>query len=111
MTTVFMFMNRVNQRGYGIVRSDAELKEIMYELCEQDEAPVRHRRTHATIPTMLIEEREKDIQYDNKNGLISDPMALHRESCFVYMWSDEEKATFRDKLVMRVPTCTHTVVV
>lgn len=95
-------MYRVDQRGYGIVRSDAELKEIMYELCEQEEAPVRHRRTHAAIPSMLIEDREKRVQYENKNGLITDPMALHRKSCFVYMWSDEEKATFRDKLVPHV---------
>lgn len=94
---------RVDQRGFGIVRSDAELKEIMFELYEQDEAPVRHRRTHAAVPPMLIDEREKRVEYDNKNGLIADPMALHRESCFVYMWSDEEKATFRDKLVVSFP--------
>jgi len=81
------------------VRSDAELKEIMCELYEQDEAPVRHRRTHAAIPPMLVDERERNLRYNNKNGLIADPMALHRESCFMYMWSDEEKATFRDKLV------------
>ena len=93
------FTCRVDQRGFGVVRSDAELKEIMCELYEQDEAPVRHRRTHAAVPPMLVEERERNLRYDNKNGLIADPMALHRESCFMYMWSDEEKATFRDKLV------------
>ena len=30
-------MRRVDQRGFGVVRSDAELKEIMYELYEQQE--------------------------------------------------------------------------
>lgn len=28
---------RVDQRGFGVVRSDAELKELMYELYEQEE--------------------------------------------------------------------------
>ncbi len=79
------------------MRSDAEMKEIMFELSEQQEAPVRHRRTHAAVPPMLVGEREMAVQYDNKNGLIADPMALHRESCFTFMWSEEEKATFRDK--------------
>ena len=31
---------RVDQRGYGVVRSDAELKELMYELYEQEEVRV-----------------------------------------------------------------------
>lgn len=81
------------------MRSDAELKEIMYELCEQEEAPVRHRRTHAVIPPMLIEEREKRMRFYNSNGLISDPMALHRDSRFDSVWSEDEKSIFRDKSV------------
>lgn len=98
--TLFLFLNfkfRVDQRGFGIVRSDAELKEIMYELCEQEEASVRYHRTHATIPPMLIEESEQRVRFYNTNGLISDPMALHRDSRFVNIWSEEEKAIFRDK--------------
>ena len=31
------FPHRVDQRGFGVVRSDAELKELMYELYEQEE--------------------------------------------------------------------------
>ena len=92
-------MFRVDQRGYGIARSDAEMKEIMFELYERAEAPVRHRRTHAAVPPML-DESERRMQFENKNGHIADPMALHRESCFIYMWSEEEKATFRDKSVV-----------
>lgn len=81
------------------MRSDAELKEIMYELCEQEEAPVRYRRTHAVIPPMLLEEGEKRVKFYNSNGLISDPMALHRDSRCVGAWSEEEKTIFRDKSV------------
>lgn len=91
----------MDQRGYGIVRSDAELKEIMYELNEQEEAPVRYRRTHATIPPMLVGESERKVQFVNNNGLVSDPMALHRDSRFISVWSEEEKTIFRDKLVIR----------
>ena len=82
------------------VRSDAELKEIMYELSEQEETHERYRRTHAVIPPMLIEESEKRVRYLNSNGLISDPMALHRDSRFIGLWSEEEKAIFRDKSVL-----------
>ncbi len=89
----------MDQRGYGIVRSDAELKEIMYELCEQEEAPVRYRRTHAVIPPMLVDDNERRVQFSNSNGVISDPMALHRDSRFIGAWSEEEKALFRDKSV------------
>ena len=34
------FQHRVDQRGFGVVRSDAELKELMYELYEQEEVCV-----------------------------------------------------------------------
>ncbi len=35
--TGFLSWCRVDQRGIGVVRSDAELKELMYELYEQEE--------------------------------------------------------------------------
>ena len=72
----------------------------MYELCEKEEAPVRYRRTHAVVPPMLIEDKEQRVKFYNNNGLISDPMALNRQSRFVNIWSEEEKAIFRDKLVI-----------
>lgn len=90
---------RVDQRGYPIVRSDAELKEIMYELYEQEAGPVRSRKTHAVIPPMLTDEQDRRVRFLNRNGLISDPMALHRDSRFVNAWSEEEKGIFRDKSV------------
>jgi len=34
---VVVSARRVDQRGFGVVRSDAELKELMYELYEQEE--------------------------------------------------------------------------
>lgn len=88
---------RVDQRGYPIVRSDAELKEIMYELCEQEEGPARHRKTHAVIPPMVTGDRDKKVKFYNNNGVIGDPMALHRDSRFIGVWSEEEKTLFKDK--------------
>ena len=96
---VVFFTLRVDQRGFGVVRSDAELSELAYELFEQEEASVRFRKTHATIPPMLIDRREREMRFYNNNSLIPDPMALHRESKFTNIWTDEEKAIFRDKLV------------
>jgi nuclear receptor co-repressor 1 len=87
----------VDQRGYPIVRSDAELKEIMYELCEQEAGPSRNRKTHAVIPPMLTDEQDRRVRFISKNGLINDPMTLYRDSRFVSVWSEEEKEIFRDK--------------
>ena len=92
-------LHRVDQRGFGVVRSDAELSELAYELFEQEEASVRFRKTHATIPPMLIDKKEREMRFYNNNGLIPDPMAVHREAKFSNIWTDEEKAIFRDKYV------------
>ena len=40
-------MCRVDQRGYGVVRSDLELSQVMYELYEQEEVGVS--------PSLLLE--------------------------------------------------------
>ena len=84
----------MDQRGFGVVRSDAELNELMYELCNKEEAPARYRKTHAVIPPMLVDERSKFV---SSNGHIDDVMAVHRDLKFCNIWTDEEKSTFREK--------------
>ncbi|KAL5477634.1 hypothetical protein EMCRGX_G024455 [Ephydatia muelleri] len=89
--------SRVDQRG---VRSDAELKELMYELMEQEEAPARYRRTQAVIPPMVIDQREQAMRFTSNSGLIKDPMALYKESTRIAsIWTEEEKRIFRDKFL------------
>lgn len=88
---------RVDPRGFGVVRSDAELSELACELFEQEEASVRFRKTHATIPPMLIDKRDQQMRFYNENSRIPDPMALHREAKFTNIWTEEEKSIFRDK--------------
>lgn len=80
------------------MRSDAELKEIMYELYEQEEGPVRNRKTHAVIPPMVTDKQDERVKFFSRNGLISDPLTLHRDSR-VSIWNEEEKDIFRDKYV------------
>jgi len=88
---------RVDQRGFGVVRSDAELDEIMYELSNKEQAPVRYRRTHAIIPPMVGSGAPR---FYSSNGHIEDVMAVHRDLRFTNIWTDEEKAVFRDKFLL-----------
>ena len=59
----------------------------------------RHRRTHATIPSMLTDEKERKVQFISTNGLVKDPMAIYRESKAISTWTDEEKRIFKEKYV------------
>lgn len=88
---------RVDQRGFSVLRSDAELKELMFELYNKEEAPARYRKTHAIIPPMLIDERDQRVMFHSTNGHISDVMAVHKDLKFSNIWIDEEKAIFREK--------------
>ena len=88
---------RVDQRGFGVVRSDADLSELAIELLEQEEASVRYHKTHASIPPMVIDKKEQGARFYSSNGLIADPMAVYRETKLINVWSDEEKRLFREK--------------
>ena len=88
---------RVDQRGFGVVRSDLELSQLMCELFEQEEAHARSRRTHALIPAMVVGRTKERLTFHSTNGLIQDPMVLYRASKITNVWSDEEKTTFHEK--------------
>jgi hypothetical protein len=88
---------RVDQRGFGVVRSDLELSQVMCELFEQEEAPARSRRTHALIPAMVVGGPEKRLAFHSTNGLLQDPMTVYRASKVTNVWADEEKTIFREK--------------
>jgi nuclear receptor co-repressor 2 len=92
---------RVDQRGYGVVRSDLELSQVMYELYEQEEAPARTRRTHALIPAMVAGGPEEKLAFHSCNGLIQDPMAMYRAAKLTNVWTDDEKKTFREKYYLQ----------
>ena len=80
-----------------MVRSDAELNELMYELSSKEEAPARYRKTHAVIPPMLVDGEERRSKFVSTNSHVEDMMALHRDLKFTNIWTDEEKAIFREK--------------
>lgn len=79
------------------MRSDAELNELMYELSSKEEAPARYRKTHAVIPPMIVDEEERRSKFVSTNSHVEDMMALHRDLKFTNIWTDEEKAVFREK--------------
>ena len=90
-------VSRVDQRGFGVVRSDLELSQVMCEFFEQEEAPARSRRTHALIPAMVLGGPEERLAFYSTNGLIQDPMAVYRASKITNVWADGEKTIFREK--------------
>lgn len=92
--------SRTGMRAFGVVRSEAELNELAYELYAQEEAKDRHHRTHAVIPSMISDQREKYIKYVNDNGLLRDPMLLYRETKVTSTWTDVERSIFRDKFAL-----------
>ena len=49
---------------------------------------------------MILDLYEKQgLTYDNRNGRVLDSVALEKERKFVCVWTEEEKAVFKQKLV------------
>jgi hypothetical protein len=51
-----------------VVRSEAELNQLAYELYEQEEARDRYHKIRAVVPPMITNERERKMSYINTNG-------------------------------------------
>lgn len=86
------------QRGAQRVRSDADFEEIMDGLQDQ-ELSDKKMHSYAVIPPIMYDddERRKRIKYNNQNGFLKDPMALHKQHKMINIWTDGEKAIFREK--------------
>uniref|UniRef100_T1JIR2 SANT domain-containing protein n=1 Tax=Strigamia maritima TaxID=126957 RepID=T1JIR2_STRMM len=80
------------------IRSDAELEEIMDGLQEQ-ELEDKKMRSYAVIPPILLHAKQRRLRFDNKNGLIEDPMAEHRDRQLLNLWTDQEKEIFKEKFL------------
>lgn len=86
------------QRGAQRVRSDADFEEIMDGIQDQ-ELSDKKMHSYAVIPPIMYDddERRKKIKYNNNNGFLKDPMALHKQHKMINIWTDGEKAIFREK--------------
>ena len=46
-------------------------------------------RSLAVVPPVLLDARERRLLFDNRNGLVEDPMAEYRERPLLNVWTEE----------------------
>lgn len=84
--------------GYGdAVRSEAEFLEILASLEDADmrDPNLRAMRTTAAVPDQIIDESEYTLQqYDDNNGLVTDPFEHYGINKTPDSWTEEEIAIF-----------------
>ena len=50
-------------------------------------------RSLAVVPPVLLDKRERRLCFDNRNGLVEDPMAEYRERPMLNVWSEQVRKT------------------
>lgn len=46
-------------------------------------------RSLAVVPPVLLDKRERRLCFDNRNGLVEDPMSEYRERPMLNVWSEQ----------------------
>lgn len=46
-------------------------------------------RSLAVVPPVLLDSRERRLCFDNRNGLVEDPMAEYRERPLLNVWTEQ----------------------
>ncbi|KAG1701340.1 Nuclear receptor corepressor 2 [Nymphon striatum] len=86
---------RISRVGTRI-RSDAEFEEIIDGLQEQ-EMEDKKMRSYAVVPPMLLDETIRKMCFENKNGLIEDPLTQLKDRDLINIWTEQEKEIFKEK--------------
>lgn len=97
-------LNRAGRRGAislgDAARSDLELDQIMASLVNEDltNPEILARKNLAIIPDMLsvTDPRQSKVQYDDRNGLVTDPEFFTHGLHDAGYWTDEEQRIFID---------------
>lgn len=76
------------------IKSDADLEEIMDGLHEQ-ELEDKKMRSYAVIPPILLDEKSRKRRFNNRNGLIEDPMQEYKDKQLLNLWTEQEKDIFK----------------
>ncbi|CAO3606804.1 unnamed protein product [Mucor fragilis] len=85
------------------VRSEAELLEIIQSLesAEMRNPESRAKKTTATIPPMILDSRERMRTYDDRSGLVEDPLTYyHTGPDTGDVWNQQEVTTFMESYMM-----------
>ncbi|KAG0184812.1 hypothetical protein DFQ28_010432 [Apophysomyces sp. BC1034] len=80
-------------------RSEAELLEIIQSLesAEMRNPELRAAKTCATIPPMILDRRERMRTYDDRSGLVEDPLTYyHTGHDTEDAWNQQEMTTFME---------------
>lgn len=92
-------MYRVGANRVGVARSDADLEQIADGLHEQEEEE-RKMRSLAVIPPLLLDIKQRQLRYANKNGILDDPMTYYKNRQLCNVWTQAEKNIFREKFLL-----------
>ena len=46
-------------------------------------------RSLAVVPPVMLDKRERRLCFDNRNGLVEDPMSEYRERPMLNVWSEQ----------------------
>ena len=57
----------------------------------------RKMRSLAVIPPIMLDSKQRQLRFYNKNGLLDDPMSDYKERQMCNTWSQTEKNIFREK--------------
>ena len=49
-------------------------------------------RSLAEVPPVLLDARERRLCFDNRNGLVEDPMAEYRERPLLNVWTEQVRS-------------------
>ena len=82
----------------GVVKSEADFDDVLERLHEQ-EMEDKKMHSYAVIPPLLLPPDERRRKFTNNNGLMRDPMQVHKEKEYVNMWTEAEKETFVEKFL------------
>ncbi|KAL1920187.1 uncharacterized protein VTP21DRAFT_1333 [Calcarisporiella thermophila] len=82
------------------VRSEAEFLEIIrsLETADMRNPDLRALRTTATVPPMILDENERNrVWFDDRNGLVEDPLKHYHINVEKDNWTEEERQIFIKK--------------
>lgn len=72
------------------------MEEIMDNLQEQA-LEDKKMRSYAVIPPILLDAKERKIQYQNNNGHVEDMEAVYKSRQYLNIWTPSEKEIFKEK--------------
>lgn len=78
---------------FDLIKIAAKLT-ILYHTPQNED---KKMRAYAVIPPILLEEKKRQHRYNNRNGLIEEPIAEYKDHKNINIWTEQEKEIFRDK--------------